>query len=165
MWGGPMTIMSERPRASQRAGGEQPPPRVRRTLELWLVGIGMALSLVGLGGFTLVMNQADQATFESVIMPALTGTDPGIPSAEAYQLGRTLAAWFGVTLIVLLLLSVIGLFFTRRRPWRRSSGWWFLAAGLVCLLGSQLILFPVAFVFFVAAGCFALRPTSDGSPS
>src|SRR5699024_11626996 len=87
------------------------------------------------------------------------------PSAEAYQLGRTLAAWFGVTLIVLLLLSVIGLFFTRRRPWRRSSGWWFLAAGLVCLLGSQLILFPVAFVCFVAAGCFALRPISDGSPS
>src|SRR5699024_6862338 len=134
-----MTIMSERPRASQRAGGEQPPPRVRRTLELWLVGIGMALSLVGLGGFTLVMNQADQATFESVIMPALTAADPGMPSAAAYQLGRTLAAWFGVTLIVLLLLPVIGLFSPRRRPWRRSCGGWFLAAGLVCLLGSQLI--------------------------
>src|SRR5699024_6931545 len=160
-----MTVMSERPRASQRAGGEQPPPRVRRTLELWLVGIGMALSLVGLGGFTLGMNQADQPTFESVIMPALTGTDPGMPSAEAYQLGRTLAAWFGVTLIVLLLLSVIGLFFTRRRPWRRSWRARLLAAGIVCLLGSQLILSPVAFVFFVAAGCCALRPISEGRPA
>src|SRR5699024_4149061 len=102
-----MTIMSERPRASQRAGGEQPPPGGRRTVERWVVGIGMARSLVGLGGFTLGMNQDDQATFESVIMPALSGTEPGMPSAEAYQLGRTLGAWFGVTLIVLLLLSVI----------------------------------------------------------
>ena len=42
---------------------------------------------------------------------------------------------------------------------------WALAAGLACLLGSQLILFPVAFVFFVAAGLFALRPVTDGSPS
>src|SRR5690625_6268665 len=116
-----MTIMSERPRASQRAGGEQPPPRVRRTLELWLVGIGMALSLVGLGGFTLVMNQADQATFESVIMPALTGTDPGMASSEAYQLDRTLAAWLGVTFIVLLMLLTFGDFLSLLSPGSRSS--------------------------------------------
>lgn len=160
-----MTVMAEQRRTGQRPGAQQPPPRTRRTIELWLVGIGMALSLLGLGGFTLVMNQADQATFESVIMPTLLGPDPGMSAAEAYEFGRTLAAWFGITLITMLLLSVIGIFFTRRRPWRRSPGWWFLAAGLVCLLGSQLILFPVAFVFFVAAGCFALRPTSDGSHS
>lgn len=161
-----MTVMTERRRCTGKGpGGKQSPPRVRRTVELWLVGIGMALSLVSLGGFALVMNQADQATFETVIMPSLLGPDPGMSVAEAYEFGRTLAAWFGVSLITLLLLSVVGVFFTRHRPWRRSSGWWFLAAGLTCLLGSQLILFPVAFVFFVAAGCFALRPVTDGSPT
>lgn len=161
-----MTVMSEqRRRAGKRTGAEQAPPRVRRTVELWLAGIGIALSLVGLGGFALVMNQADQATFEAVIMPSLLGPEPGMSVPEAYEFGRTLAAWFGVTLITVLLLSVVGIFFARHRAWRRSSGWWFLAAGLTCLLGSQLILFPVAFVFFVAAGFFALRPVTDGSPS
>lgn len=159
-----MAVMSERRhRTGRRPGGEQ--PTVRRTVELWLVGIGLVLSLVSLGGFTLVMNQADQSTFESAIMPTLVGPDSGMSTAEAYELGRTLAAWFGITLITMLLLSVAGTFFARRRPWRRSSGWWFLAVGLVCLVGSQLILFPVAFVFFVAAGFFALRPISNGSHS
>lgn len=150
-------------RASRTA--EQAAPRVSRTLELWLVGIGMAVSFVALGGFALVMNRIDLATFEQVVMPALVGADPGLGVAEAHELARTLAAWFSVTLIAVLLLSAIGWFLARRRPWRRTAGWWILAAGLACLLGSQLILFPVAFIFFVAAGVFALRPVTDGSPS
>ena len=40
----------------------------------------------------------------------------------------------------------------------------FLAAGAVCLLGSQLILYPVAFLFFAAAALFVLRPLPEGSP-
>ncbi|GAA1287395.1 MULTISPECIES: DUF4064 domain-containing protein [Brachybacterium] len=143
----------------------RPATRIRRTAELWLVGIAMVLSTVGLGGFSLVMNQADAPTFERVILPSLLGTESGMGLDQAYEAGRTLGAWFGVTLIVVLLLSVVGIFFARRRPSRRSTGWWFLAAGLACLLGSQLILYPIAFVFFVSAGLFALRTVTDGSPS
>jgi len=151
--------------AGRTRDGQGAPPRVHRTAELWLVGIAMALSIVCLGGFSLVMNEVDAATFERVIMPSLLGTDSGMALAQAYEAGRTLGAWFGVTLIVVLLLSAAGIFFTRRRPSRRSTGWWFLAAGLACLLGSQLILYPIAFVFFVSAGLFALRTVTDGSPS
>lgn len=166
-----MSTMTE-PRRTARTGrasrtAEQAAPRVSRTAELWLLGIGMAVSFVGLGGFALVMNRIDAATFEQVVMPALVGAEAesGLGVAEAHELARTLAAWFSVTLIAVLLLSAIGWFVARRRPWRRTAGWWFLAAGLACLLGSQLILFPVAFIFFVAAGFFALRPVTDGSPS
>ncbi|GAA4518732.1 hypothetical protein GCM10023160_01410 [Brachybacterium paraconglomeratum] len=157
---------SARPGSPSRSA-EQAAPRVSRTVELWLVGIGMAVSFLALGGFALVMNRIDAATFEQVVMPALVGAEAesGLGVAEAHELARTLAAWFSVTLIAVLLLSAIGWFVARRRPWRRTAGWWFLAAGLACLLGSQLILFPVAFIFFVAAGFFALRPVTDGSPS
>lgn len=162
-----MTALREaRRRSAGRARAEQgPPPRTRRTAELWLVGIGMLLSAVCLGGFSLVMNQVDAPTFERVIMPSLLGADSGMGRDEAYEVGRTLGAWFGATLIVVLLLSVAGIFFARLRPTRRSTGWWFLVAGLACLLGSQLILYPIAFVFFVSAGLFALRTVTDGSPS
>lgn len=160
-----MSVMADSRRARSARSAEQAPPQVRRTLELWLIGIGMVASLVTLGGFSLVMNQIDEATFATAVMPTLFGSEPGLDSATAFEAGRTLGAWFGFTLVGVLLLSVTTIFFTRRRPWRRTPGWWALAAGLACLLGSQFILFPVAFVFFVAAGSFALRPVTDGSPS
>lgn len=129
-----------------------------------LVALGMTAALIAQGGYTLVMNRIDQATFESVVMPSLIGESSGLSGAEARVLGDTLAAWFGVSLIVLLLLATIGIAHTRARPSRRAPGWWFLASGLVCLLGSQLILYPVAFLFFAAAALFALRPLPEGSP-
>lgn len=152
--------------ATSRRRLEHPaPPRIRRTVELWLTAIAIALSVLALGGFSLVMNQIDAGGFEEVIMPALLGEQSGMSLEHAFEAGRTLGAWFGVTLIAVLLLASAGIFFTRRRPWRRASGWWFLAAGLACLLGSQLILFPLAFVYFAVAGLFALRPLHDGIPS
>lgn len=159
-----MSTMAEQ-RRTARPGRDHAAPVISRAAELWLLGIGMAASVITLGGFALVMNRIDLPTFEEVVMPALVGEETGIGVAEAHELARTLAAWFSVTLIAVLLLSAICWFLARRRPGRRTAGWWALAAGLICLLGSQLILFPLAFVFFVAAGLFALRPVTDGSPS
>ena len=113
----------------------------RRLPELVLVGAGVAAALVTMGGFTLVMNHADADTVETVIMPALTGGAAG-PGAAALTLGKTLAAWLGAP----------------RRP-----AWWLLAAGLVCLLGSQLVLYPVAFLFLLAAAVIAVRPRPEES--
>ncbi|WP_157975751.1 hypothetical protein [Brachybacterium sp. YJGR34] len=140
------------------------PPRRRRRAELILVALGLLLSILSMGGFTLVMNEIDTATFEEVVMPALVGGSAEVSVAQAEEMARTLAAWFGVSLVVMLLLSAAGIATARSRPHRRTAGWWFLAAGLVCLLGSQLILFPIAFLFFLAAGLFVLRPTPERSP-
>lgn len=142
---------------------QQVPTRISRTIEQWLAWIGMALSTVAMGGFTLVMNKVDAATFEEVIMPTLVGTNTQMPLDEAFEAGHTLGAWFGVTLVIVLLLSAAALWRTRARPERRSGAWWYLAAGLACLLGSQLILYPIAFFYFVGAGLFALRPVPEGS--
>jgi len=156
-----MTALSTR--ASRAVGRSAAAPRRRRTVEMVLVGLGMALALIAQGGFTLVMNRIDRATFERVVMPSLVGEDSGLSSEEARVLADTLAAWFGISLVILLLLAVAGIAHTRSRPHRRLPGLWFLAAGTVCLLGSQLILYPVAFLFFAAAALFALRPVPEGS--
>lgn len=137
--------------------------RPRRTAELVLLGIGLLVALVTMGGYTLVTNQLDQAGFIEIVAPVLLGEDSAADPAQTYEAGRTLAAWFGASLVVMLLLSAIGIAHLRSRPHRRTPGWWFLAVGLICLLGSQLVLFPVAFVFFVVAGLFALRPLSERS--
>lgn len=141
------------------------PVQVSRRAEVWAAGIGMALSTLFLGGFTLVMNTFDEASFSDSGLGDLLGLGEGVSAAEAYQLAATLGSWFGFTLLAVLLLGAIGTIATRRRPQLRRHGWWFAAAGLVCLLGSQLILYPVAFAFFVCAGLFALRPVEQRSGS
>jgi pheromone shutdown protein TraB len=129
-----------------------------------LAGLGIVVSVVFLGGFTMVMNGLDEAGFAEWGVADLLGLKEA-PAGEAYQLASTLAAWFGFTLLAVLLLAAAGLMATRGRPWRRRTGWWFVAAGLVCLLGSQLIAYPVAFIFFLTAGLFALRPVEPRSAS
>lgn len=149
-------------------------PRTPRRAELWLAGIGAAASTVLLGGFSRVIGSVDAASFTDGLYPsflaAVGASADELPPAAAFELARTLGSWFGFTLVGVLLLTAAGWWLARRRPNRRATGWWFAAAGLACLLGSQLLLFPVAFLFFVAAGLFALRPTTprsitQGSPS
>jgi hypothetical protein len=136
---------------------------MRRTAEVWVAGTGMVLSTLFLGAFTLVMNQLDEEGFLATLYPEMqrAGLDltAGGATGDAYDAARTLAAWFGLTLMVVLLLGITGIFVARRRPGRRTAGAFFAAAGLVCLVGSQLVLYPVAFLFFVSAGMFALRRT------
>jgi hypothetical protein len=136
-------------------------PPTRRTVELWLAGATAALTTLLLGAFTLVVNGVDEQTFADTLYPLLTDAGvtagAGVSVDAAYEATRTLAAWFGFTVVVVLGLTVVGFWLARRRPSRRSTGWWFLAAGLACLLGSQLLLYPIAFGFFVTAGLFALR--------
>lgn len=157
-----MSVMTRPPAVTD---GSRParPARMRRTAELLLVAVALVLSILTMGGFTLVMNEIDMATFEEVVKPALLGGGD-LPVEQAHAMASTLAAWFGASLVVLLLLSAVGIACARSRPHRRTAGWWFLAAGLVCLFGSQLLLFPVAFLFFLPAGLFVLRRTPERSP-
>lgn len=142
---------------------EEARPLVPRTAELWCAGIGMAASTALMGGFALVVNSLDAASFAQSGLGDHLGLGAGVPAEQAYEMASTLSAWFGFTLVAVLLLGAAGLLGARQRPWRRSTGWWFLAAGLVCLIGSQLILYPVAFAFFLSAGLFALRPLENRS--
>ncbi|WP_156250122.1 hypothetical protein [Pseudactinotalea terrae] len=146
------------------AGANQEAVPVRRTAEQVVSVLAMVAATSFLGGFTAVMNGLEEATFAESGLPAMLGLQE-LSSADSYHLASTLAAWFGFTLIAVLLLSAAGLLTLRRRPRRRDTGWWFLAAGLVCLFGSQLILYPVAFIFFVSAGLLALRPVAPRSVS
>jgi hypothetical protein len=153
--------------ASAAAASGPAAPAFRRTAEVWVAGAGMVLSALFLGAFTLVVNRLDEGEFSATLYPEMQriGLDltAGGAAGDAYDAARTLAAWFGVTLMVVLLLGITGVFVARRRPGGRTAGWFFAATGLVCLVGSQLVLYPVAFLFFVSAGMFALR-RPDGRP-
>lgn len=137
----------------------------RRHAELVLAGLGVAASAVLQGGFALVISRSDDATLESAVLPALRGAGLELADADAHVVLHTLAAWFGYSFIVTALLTAMGFFFARLRPRRRATGWWFAAAGLACLIGSQFVLYPVAFLFLLAAALFAVRTPTPRSSS
>ncbi|WP_221585343.1 hypothetical protein [Microbacterium sp. G2-8] len=135
----------------------------RRLPEMWLAGIGVGLAAVLQGGVTLAINSSTRAEFDEVIAPALSAAGIDFASTDdAYEAARTLAAWFGFSLLLMIGLAAVGFFLASRRPRRRSTGWWFLGAALVCLVGTQLLLYPVAFFLFLAAALFAVRSTRQG---
>jgi len=137
---------------------------VSRRPEKWISGIGLALAGLLQGGFTLTVNSSSEAEFTEKILPAMQAAGM-TPAGDAYEGARTLAAWFGFSLLIVFALCAVGLFVASRRPERRSTGWWFAGAGLICLVGTQFVLYPVAFFFFLAAAMFAVRSTQQGSTS
>lgn len=149
--------MTQLDTATAQQAGKAP---VSRRAERWLAGIGLGLAALFQGGFALAVNRSDDAAIRETLLPALRTSGIDVADADALEALNTLAAWFGFSLVVVALLCAIGFFIAARRPARRSTGWWFLAAGLVCLLGTQLTLYPVAFFFFLTAGLFAVRPIS-----
>lgn len=136
-----------------------------RRAELIVAGCAVAAAGVLQGGFALVITRSDDAALGSSILPALRDAGLDVADGDAHVVLHTLAAWFGYSFILVALLTAMGFFFARLRPRRRSTGWWFLAAGLACLLGTQLVLYPVAFLFFLAAALFAVRTPTPRSSS
>jgi hypothetical protein len=154
------TTADSRPTVPASAG-PMPPAGRRAPAEVWVAALGLVLSTVFLGGFAVVMNRLDAGAFAAELYPEMqrAGLDlaAGGGPGDAYQAARTLAAWFGLTLMVVLGLGAVGILAARHGGGFRTPVWVFAAAGLACLLGSQLILYPVAFLFFVAAGLSAVR--------
>ena len=104
----------------------------------WSGWIGMVLALVFMGGFSLAINQMTQEA--------------------ALAQFQTLGAWFGFTLLALLILVSVATMLVRYRNYRKQSCAIYFLTGVVTLIGSQMIAFPIAFCFFLAAGfCFLHR--------
>lgn len=154
-----MTLMTESPHA------QETPAPFRRRAEVIIASIGLAGAAILQGGFVLLITRSDEETLRTGVLPALRQNGVEIFDADADVALGTLAAWFGYSLVLVALLWAVGLFFAHHRPRRPVTGWWFAGAGFACLLGTQLLLYPVAFFFFFAAALFAVRkPTPRRMP-
>ncbi|WP_203582009.1 hypothetical protein [Microbacterium hibisci] len=151
--------MTDSPQAEAKAAP------FRRRAEITFASIGLAGAVVLQGGFAMLITRSDEETLLTGVVPALRDNGVQISAAEADVALNTLAAWFGYALVLVALLWAVGVFFAHHRPRSRATGWWFAGAGIACLLGTQLLLYPIAFFFFVAAALFAVRkPTPRRTP-
>ena len=136
----------------------------RRRIELIIAGIGLAASAVLQGGFAFVIIRSDDETLQTAVLPALR--EAGIERVGCRRPGRRSTP------------SPRGSA-SRSSSWRCSARsdssspciapagvrhcWWFVGAGVACLLGTQLVLYPVAFLFFLSAALFAVRTPAPRS--
>lgn len=126
--------------------------------------IGMALVTIFLGGFTATINLMKPAQFEQVLKPVFASALKGMSTKAGLTMFKTLGAWFGYTVVIVLVLGVIANLLLRHHKRIKLAGTMYLIAGLVTLFGSQLIAYPLAFLFFVVAVlCFMRKEPAIGS--
>ncbi|WP_071131883.1 DUF4064 domain-containing protein [Enterococcus timonensis] len=134
---------------------------MNRKLEQILGIIGAAAVLLFLGGFTVVTNGLEEATFAEKYADTFATLIDGLGVEEGLTVLKTLGAWFGVTVFIVLILVALATFFIHHNRYPKIAGLFYLLAGLVTLFGSQLVAYPLAFIFFVVAALCFLR--KDGA--
>lgn len=128
-----------------------------RKLESTIGLVGSVLVVILLGGFSVTILRVDIQEFQTIIAPVFEGAMPDIHSKTGFENMKTLGAWFGITTFLTLILSALGNFFISANKAPKKATLLYIAAGLVVLIGSQLIAYPLAFIFFVAASFSLLR--------
>lgn len=135
---------------------------INRKIEKILAIVTASLVLVWLGGFSLIVTNIEYDQYQNVIAPNFAESIPNIYSQEGFESVRSLASWFGFTAFLSLFPMAIGVFFIDKYPKRAALA--FLIAGLIVLFGSQLIAYPLAFIYFVIVALALLRKeTTDES--
>ncbi|MDP4097838.1 hypothetical protein OIN60_13765 [Paenibacillus sp. P96] len=130
------------------------------TFRKWEIGIcwfASVLSAVFIGGFSVVILQMPQGTFETTLFPLLRESDSGLILQESYEGMRTLGAWFGMTVMVVLVLAILAGLCAARISRLIVASICYVLAGLCLLLGTQYLGFPLAFCYFVAAALCVIR--------
>ncbi len=124
----------------------------------WEVIIGLAgviLCVILLGGFSLTITSMEEKAFAETVFPILQENVSENYISESFEAVKTLAVWFGVTLLIVLVMALPATVFIWRDRYPKWAAFLYLAAGLATLIGTQLIAFPLAFLFFIAA-CLCL---------
>ncbi|MBU5595085.1 hypothetical protein KQI76_07890 [Amphibacillus sp. MSJ-3] len=128
---------------------------MNRKVKLWISGITAAIITVFLGCFSIIVNKMTVEQYRKVFLPIFDDVLKHLSDQEGLLMFKTLGSWFAFTVITMLILVFISNLFLRNQRYWIGAGIGYILAGLVTLLGSQLIAFVLAFPFFVTGGlCF-----------
>ncbi|MFM9277793.1 hypothetical protein [Paenibacillus jiagnxiensis] len=130
------------------------------TLRKWEVGIcwfASVMTAVFAGGFSMVILQMPIGTFETTLFPMLRESNGGLMLQESYEGMRTLGAWFGITVMAVMILAILAGLCGARNNRLMAAAVFYVLAGLCLLLGTQYLGFPLSFCYFVAAALCMIR--------
>ncbi|MFP9129596.1 hypothetical protein [Niallia sp. Man26] len=131
----------------------------------WEVIIGLAgviLCVILLGGFSLTITTMEEKTFADTVFPILQEDVSTNYLSESFTAVKALAVWFGVTVLIVLSLTLPATVCIWKNRYPKWAAFLYLAAGLTTLIGTQFIAFPLAFLFFIAASLCLFRKIKNG---
>ncbi|MFD1466535.1 DUF4064 domain-containing protein [Lapidilactobacillus mulanensis] len=130
---------------------------MNRRLEMIIGYIGAAIVLIFLGGFTVSMNSLTVKQYQRIVYPIFKNYLAGTTPKSGLQLFQTLGTWFGVTVVIVLALVAFTNLLLRSNKNKYLTGGLYFLIGVITLLGSQLLAYPIAFIFFVNAALCIFR--------
>ncbi|MGX7132699.1 DUF4064 domain-containing protein [Enterococcus songbeiensis] len=137
---------------------------MNRKIEKGLGIVGMVLVTLFLGGFSVVMNQLSTESYQKIFQPVFSEVVKNLSVDEGILLFKTLGAWFAITVVVVLFVGAAASLFITKNKYPKLAGICYFIAGLAALIGSQLLAFPFAFLFFVSSIlCFFRKDTLNGT--
>ena len=123
-----------------------------------LIGGGLSLLIFGLFS-VIIFNMEDVQAFESGIYPLLPNNNAFSSVTEAFDLLRQAAAWMGIFLFFMTLTLVLATVFIFKNGRPKIARALYILTGILQLIGTQGLGFPIAFLFFIAAYlCFFWKP-------
>jgi hypothetical protein len=130
----------------------------------WEVIIGIAgvlLCVIFLGGFSLTITSMEESTYATTVFPILQEGVSEEYVSVSFEAVKALATWFGVTLLIVFILVALATLSIWRNKYAKRGAVLFICAGLATLIGTQFIAFPIAFLFFIAAGLCLFRKLKE----
>lgn len=128
-----------------------------RRLEKIIGIVGAVLVTLFLGGFTIVFNAMNETEYKETILPILGDNFEKLTTSEGMEFLKTLGAWFGFTVVLVLVCVAVATLFVNNNRYPKRAAIFYLLAGLITLIGSQTLAYPLAFIFFVNTAFCLLR--------
>ena len=131
---------------------------MKRRLELWIGWITAGLVTLILGPLSLIMRELTRIQYKETFLPVFAEQLGEVSVEQGLELFHRLGNWFGITVVLILVMTALASLFLNSRYDRRLTGLLYITTGLITLVGSQFLAFVLAFPFFVAGGlCFKKR--------
>lgn len=115
-----------------------------------LIGGGLSLLVFGMASLVF-FNMEDVQAFESGIYPLLPSNEAFSNVEEAFIILRQAAAWMGIFLFLMVITLALATVFIYKNGRPKIAGILYIVTGILQLIGTQGIGFPIAFLFFVSA--------------
>ncbi|KAF1299169.1 hypothetical protein BAU15_00550 [Enterococcus sp. JM4C] len=128
---------------------------MKRKWEIIAGSIGGVVSLIFFGGVSVTMKQMSQNEF--IEMYRDFAKDGNVSATEAYHSLTNITNYFSIALFLSIIFLIVAICFSIKDKYLIVAVLLYAIAGIVLLLGTQMIAYPFSFFYFVACGLATYR--------
>jgi hypothetical protein len=135
---------------------------MKRKFEQIVAIINTILFSLFFGGYSAVILTLDKKNYHGALKQIFGTAFNGLSTEKQLTILQSLGAWFGLTVILVMLLTLITNYLIKDNRSQKKAAVMYIVIGLVALMGSQMQGFVFAFIYFsLAVLCLFRQPRSS----